>query len=172
MVLENTFDSPLDCMVIQQVHSEGNQTWIFIERTDAEPETPILWPPGGKNWLISKDLHAGKIEGGVEGNKRGLDGEWHHRLIEHEFEFTARVGDGQGSLVCCSLCHHEELDITECLNWTELNWLKQREEEIRERKNVGNATREKKNHIQVPNSQEGQYQGIFKLPDNCTSLSY
>ena len=63
MVLEKTLESPLDCREIQPVHPKGNQSWIFIGRTDAEAETPILWPPDVKNWLIWKDCDAGKIEG-------------------------------------------------------------------------------------------------------------
>ena len=64
MVLEKTLESPLDCKEIQPVHSEGDQSWAFIGRTDAEAETPILWPPDEKNQFIRKDPDAGKIEGG------------------------------------------------------------------------------------------------------------
>ena len=63
VVLEKTLESPLDCKEIQPVHSKGDQSWVFIGRTDVEAETPILWPPNGKSWLIGKDPHAGKIEG-------------------------------------------------------------------------------------------------------------
>ena len=63
VVLEKTLESPLDCKEIQPVHPKGNQSWIFIGRTDAEEETPILWPPDAKNWLIWKTLMLGKIEG-------------------------------------------------------------------------------------------------------------
>ena len=64
VVLEKTLESPLDCKEIQPVHPKGNQFWIFIGRTDAEAETPILWPPDGKNWLIWKTLMLGKIKSG------------------------------------------------------------------------------------------------------------
>ena len=75
-MLEKTLESPLDCNEIQLVHSKGNQSWIFIGRTDAEAETPILWPPNAKNWLIWKDPDAGKIEVGRRGWQRmsWLDG--------------------------------------------------------------------------------------------------
>ena len=63
VVLEKTLESPLDCKEIQPVHPEGNQSWIFIGRTDVEAETPVLWPPDVKNWLIGKYLMLGKIEG-------------------------------------------------------------------------------------------------------------
>ena len=62
-MLEKTLESPLDCKVSQPVHPNGNQSWVFIGRTDAEAETPILWPPDAKNWLIGKTLMLGKIEG-------------------------------------------------------------------------------------------------------------
>ena len=86
-VLEKTLESPLDCKEIQPVHPKGDQSWIFIGRTDAEGETPILWPPDAKNWLIWKDPDAGKDwrweeKGMTEDEKVG----WHHRLNGHEFE--------------------------------------------------------------------------------------
>ena len=77
VVLEKTLESPLDCKEIQPVHPKGDQSWVFIGSTDAEAETPILWPPDVKNWLIGKDLDAGKIERlkvGEEGDDRGWDG--------------------------------------------------------------------------------------------------
>ena len=74
VVLEKTLESPLDCKEIRPVHPKGNQSWIFIGRTDAEAETPILWPSDVKNWLIGKDLMLGKIEGGRRGDDRGWDG--------------------------------------------------------------------------------------------------
>ena len=74
VVLEKTHKSPLDCKEIQPVHPKGNQSWIFIEMTDAEVETPILWPPDVKNWLIWKDPDAGKLKVGGEGDDRGWDG--------------------------------------------------------------------------------------------------
>ena len=87
MVLEKTLESPLDCKEIQPVHPKRNQSWIFIERTDTEAETPILWLPDAKNWLIGKDPDAGKDWGQEE--KRMTEDEmveWHHRLNGHEFE--------------------------------------------------------------------------------------
>ena len=87
VVLEKTLESPLDCKEIQPVHSKGNQSWIFIGRTNAEAETPILWPHDVKNWLIGKDPDAGKDwmqeeKGTTEDEMVG----WHHRLDGHEFE--------------------------------------------------------------------------------------
>ena len=113
-------ESPLDCKEIKPVHPKGNQSWIFIGRTDAETETPILWPPDAKNWLIGKDPDAGKDwrqeeKGTTEDEMVG----WHHRLNGHEFEWTPVVGDGQGSLVCCNPRGLKESDTTEQLNWTE-----------------------------------------------------
>ena len=87
VMLEKTLESPLDCKEIQPVHPKENQSWIFIGRTDAEAETPILWPPDVKNQLIWKDLDAGKDwrweeKGTTEDEMVG----WHHRLDGHEFE--------------------------------------------------------------------------------------
>ena len=123
VVLEKTLESPLDCKEIQPVNSKGNQTLIFIGRTDAEAETPILWPPDGKNWLTGKDPDAGKDwrqeeKGTTEGEMVG----WHHWLYEYEFDQDPGVSDGQGSLACCSPWGHKELDTTEWLNWTEPIW--------------------------------------------------
>ena len=123
VVLEKTLESPLDSKKIQLVHPKGNQSWIFIGRTDAEAKAPILWPPDVKNWLIGKDPDAGK-DWGQEENRMTRDEmvRWHHRLAGHEIEQALRVGDGQGSLVCCSPSGHKESGMTERLNWTELNW--------------------------------------------------
>ena len=87
VVLKKTLESPLDCKEIQPVHPKGNQSWIFIGKTDAEAETPILWPPGAKNWLIWKHPDAGKDwsqeeKGMTEDEMVG----WHHWLNGHEFE--------------------------------------------------------------------------------------
>ena len=120
VVLEKTLESPLDCKEIQPVHSKGNQSWIFIGRTDAKAETPKLWPPDVKNWLTEKDPDAGK--GWRQEEKRVTEDEmveWHHRLHGHEFEQALGVSDGQGSLACCSPWVCKELDMTEWLNWTE-----------------------------------------------------
>ena len=87
VVLEKTLESPLDCKEIQPVRSKGNQSWVFIGRTDAEAETPILWLLDGKNWLIGKDPDAGK--GWRREEKRMTEDEivgWHHQLNEHDFE--------------------------------------------------------------------------------------
>ena len=116
MVLEKTLESPLDCKEIQPVHPKGNQSWIFIERTDAE--APILGSPDVKNWLIWKDPDPGKDwrweeKGMTEDEIVGC----HHRLKEHEFVWTPGFGDGQGGLGCCSPWGHKELHKTE-LNWT------------------------------------------------------
>ena len=98
-LLEKTLESPLDCKEIKPVSPKGNQSWIFIGKTDAEAEAAILWPPAMKNWLIGKDPGAGKDwkreEKGTEG---GVTVGWHHQLDGLEFEQTPEVGDGQGSL--------------------------------------------------------------------------
>ena len=87
MVLEKTLETPLDCKEIQPVHPKGNQSWIVIGRTDVEAETPILWPPDAKNWLIWKDPDAGKDWRQEErGTTEDEMVEWHHGLNEHEFE--------------------------------------------------------------------------------------
>ena len=118
VMLEKTLESPLDCKEIQPVHPKGNQSWIFIGRTDDEAETPILWPPDGKNWLIGKDPDAGKDR--REAEKGTTEDEmvgWHHCLNGHEFEQALRIGDGQGSLACYSPWCRKELDMTERLYW-------------------------------------------------------
>ena len=102
-VLEKSPESPLHCKEIQLVNPRGNQSWIFIGRTDAEAEAPILWPPDAKNWLTWKDPGAGKDwrqeeKGMIEDEMVG----WHHWLNEYEFEQALGVGDEQGSLACCS----------------------------------------------------------------------
>ena len=114
VVLEKTLESPLDSKEIQPVHPKGDQSWVFIGRTDAEAEPPILWPPDAKNWLIWKDCDAGKDwrqeeKGTTEDEMVG----WHHRLNGHGFGCTLGVGDGQGGLACCSSWGRKELDMTE-----------------------------------------------------------
>ena len=114
MVLENTLESPLDCKEIQPVHFKGDQSWVFIGRTDAEAETPVLWPPDAKNRLISKDPDAGKDGRREEkGTTEDEMVEWHHRLDGRELEQVSGIGDGQGSPVCCSPWGHKESDTTE-----------------------------------------------------------
>ena len=121
VVLEKTFESPLDCKEIQPVHSKGGQSWVFFGRTDAKAETPILWPPDVKSWVIGKDSDAGRDWGQEEtGTTADKTAVWHHRLNGHEFEWTPGVGDGQGGLACCNAWGCKESDTTEWL--TELNW--------------------------------------------------
>ena len=122
VVLKKTLESPLDCKEIQPVHSKGDQSWIFIGRTDAEAETPYFGHLM-ENWLIWKDPDAGKDwrreeTGTTEDEMVG----WHHPLNGNEFEYTLGAGDGQGSLVCCSRWGLKESDKTEQLNWTELSY--------------------------------------------------
>ena len=97
-------------------------SWIFIGQTDANAETAILWPPDAKNWLTGKDSDAGKD---WRQEKKGMTEDemvgWHHWPNGHEFEQAPGVGDGQGSLACCSPWGGKESDTTEQLNWTELN---------------------------------------------------
>ena len=122
VVLEKTLASPLDCKEIQPVHPGGDQSWVFIGRTDAEAETPILWPPHAKSWLIGKDPDAGRDWG--QENKGTTEDEmagWHHWLNGHESEWTPEVGNKQGGLECCNSWGRKESDMTERLNWTELN---------------------------------------------------
>ena len=120
VVLVMTLESPLDCKEIQPVHPKGDQSSIFFGRTDAEAETPILWPSDAKSWLIGKDPDAGKDWGQEEkGTTEGEMAGWHHRLNGHEFEWTPGVGDGQGGLVCCDSWGCKESDTTERLNWTD-----------------------------------------------------
>ena len=118
MVLEKTLAGLLDCKKIETVNPKGNESWIFIGRTDAEAEAPILWPPEVKNWLIGKDPDAGKD---WRQKEKGMTEEemvgWHHWLNGHEFEQALGVGDGQGSLACCSPRGCKELTR---LNWTEV----------------------------------------------------
>ena len=118
VVLEKTLESPLDCKEIQPVHPKGDQSWIFIGRTDVEAETPILWPPDAKSWLIGKDPDAGRDWGQEEkGTTEDEMAGWHHQLNGREIEWTPGVGDGQGGLACCNSWGHKESDMTEWLNW-------------------------------------------------------
>ena len=123
VVLEKTFDSPLDCKEILPVHPKGNRSWIFIGRTDAEADTPILWPPDAESWLIWKDPDTQndwrQEEKGTTDDK--MVG-WHHRPNADESELALAVCDGQGGLACCSPWARKELDMTEWLIWTELKW--------------------------------------------------
>ena len=120
VVLEKSLESPLDCKENQPVHPKGDQSWVFIGRTDVEAETPILWPPDVKNWLIGKDPDAGKDWGQEEkGTTKDEMVGLHHQLNGHGFGWTPGVCDGQGGLVCCGSCSHKESDTPEQLNWTD-----------------------------------------------------
>ena len=122
VVLKKTLESPLNCKKIQPVHPKGNQSWIFIGRTDVEAEVPIIWPPDVKHWLIGKDADAGKDwRQEQKGTTEEEIVEWHHWLDGREFEQATKIGDGQGSLACCSPQGLKESDMTERLNWTDLN---------------------------------------------------
>jgi len=104
VVLEKTLESPLDCKEIQSVHPKGDQSWVFIGRPNVEAETPILWPPDVKSWLIGKDPDAGKNWGQEEkGTTEDETVGWHHWLDGHGFGWTLGVGNGQEGLECfCS----------------------------------------------------------------------
>ena len=120
VVLEKTLESPLDCKEIQPVHSEGDQPWDFFGRNDAKAETPVLWPPHAKRWLIGKDSDAGRDwrqeeKGTTEDEMAGR----HQWLDGRESEWTPGVGDGQGGLACCDWWGRKESDTTERLNGTE-----------------------------------------------------
>ena len=119
VLLEKTLESPLDCKEIQSVNPKRNPPWIFIGWTDAEAETPVLWPPDAKNRLIRKHPDAGKDwrqeeKGMTEYEMVGC----HYWLDGPEFEKALGVDDGQGSLACCSPWGHKESDTNEQLSWT------------------------------------------------------
>ena len=114
------FESPLDCKEIQQVYPKGDQSWVFIGRTDVEAETLVLWPPDAKSWRIGKDPDAGKDWGQEEkGTTEDEMVGWHQLLNGQESGWTPGVGDGQGGLACCYSWDCKESDTTERLNWTE-----------------------------------------------------
>ena len=85
-MLEKTLESPLDCKEIQTAHPKGDKSCVFLGRTDAKAETPILWPPHAKSWLIGKDPDAGRDWGQEKGTTEDEMAGWHHRLDGHEFE--------------------------------------------------------------------------------------
>ena len=120
VVLEKTPVSPLDCKEIQPVHSEGDQLWVFFGGNNAKAETPVLWPPHAKSWLIGKDSDAGRDWGQEEkGTTEGEMAGWHHWLNGHESGWTRVVGDGQGGLACCNSWGRKESDTTEWLIWSD-----------------------------------------------------
>ena len=108
------------CKEIQPVHPKGDQSWVFIGRTDVEAEAPVLWPPDGKSWLICKDPD---VEKDLRQEEKGMTEDemvgWHHQLNEYGFGWTPGVGDRQGGLACCGLWGGKESDMTEWLNWTD-----------------------------------------------------
>ena len=115
VVLEKTLESPLDCKEIQPVHSKGNQSWIVIGRTDAEAETPVLWPPDSKNWVIWKDPDAGKDWRQEE--KRMTEDKmvgWHHPFNGHELGQTPGGGERQGHAAVYEVAKSQ----TRLGNWT------------------------------------------------------
>ena len=122
LCLEKTLESPLNSKGIKSVNPKGNQSWIFIGRTDAEAEAPVLWPPDVKNWLIRKDPDSGKdwrqeVKGMTEDEMVG----WHHRLAGREFDQAPGVGDRQGSLECCSpWVAKSQIQLSD---WTEWYWI-------------------------------------------------
>ena len=118
VVLEKTLESPLDHKKIQPVHPKEDQSWVFIGRTDAEAETPILWSPDANDWLIGNNCDAGRDWGHEEkGTTEDEMVGWHHRLNGHEFGWSPGAGDGQGGLACCNSWGHKESDTTKWLNW-------------------------------------------------------
>jgi len=120
VVLEKTLEGPLDCKEIKLVNPKGNKTWIFIGRTDAEAEAPVLWPPDVKSQLTRKDPDAQK-DWGQKGMTEDKMVGWHHWLDGHEFEQAPGDGEGQGSLVCCSPWVRKDSDMTEQLNNNKYN---------------------------------------------------
>ena len=123
-MLEKTLESPLDCKEIQSVHSEGDQPWDFLGRNDAKAETPVLWPPHEKGWLIGKDSDAGRDwvqeeKGTTEDKMAG----WHHWLDGCESEWTPEIGDGQEGLACCASWRRKESDTTDQLSWSQVKMI-------------------------------------------------
>ena len=117
VMLEKTLESLLDCKEIKPVNPKGNQHWIFIGRTDAEAEAPVLGPPDAKSWLIGKDPDAGKDWGQQEkGTTEDEMVGWHHLLNGHKFEQAPGASERQGSLMCCSPWGRKQLDMTKWLN--------------------------------------------------------
>ena len=121
VVLEKTLESPLDCKEIQPVHSKGDESWVFFGRTDAKAETPILWPPHVKSWLIGKDSDARRDWGQEEkGTTEDEMAGWHHWLDGRESQWAPGVGDGHRGLACCNSWGRKESDTTEQLIWSDI----------------------------------------------------
>ena len=119
VVLEKTLESPLNCKEIQPVHPKANQSWVFIGRTDAEAETPILWPPDAKSWLIGKDPDAGRDWGQEEnGTTEDEMAGWHCGQMDMSLSKLRELVMDKGGLACCSPWGRKESDMTEWLNWT------------------------------------------------------
>ena len=123
VVLEKTLESPLDYKEIQPVHSKGDQSWVFFGRNDAKAETPVLWPPHVKGWLIGKDSDVGRDWGQEEkGMTEDETAGWHHWLNGHESEWTPGIGDGQGGW--CAAIHGVAKSRTRLRDWSDLIYWK------------------------------------------------
>ena len=119
VVLEKILEGPLDCKEVHPVHFKGDWSWVFFGRNDAKAETPVLWPPHAKSWLIGKDSDAGKDSGQEEkGTTEDKMAGWHHQLDGDEFKWTPDDGDEQGGLVSWDGVAKSS-DMTEWLNWIE-----------------------------------------------------
>ena len=121
VVLENTLESPLAYKEIHPVPPKGEQSWVFIGKTDVKAEAPIIWSPDAKSWLNWKNPDVEKDWGQEEkGTTEDEMAGWHHRLDGHGFGWTPGDGDGQGGLVCRDSWGHKGLNTTEPLKWTEV----------------------------------------------------